>query len=50
MPQKRSQLASARRNKVIVRFTRPFEQGSVNGYVIDIGVTWELSLQHVSFF
>jgi hypothetical protein len=37
MPQKRSQLASARRYKLMVRFTRPFEQGSVNGYVIDIG-------------
>jgi hypothetical protein len=37
MRQKRSQLAVARRDKVIVRFTRPFEQGSVNGYVIDIG-------------
>jgi hypothetical protein len=37
MPEKRSQLASARRDKVIVRFTRPFEQGSVKGYVIDIG-------------
>ncbi len=37
MPQKRSQLASARRDKLMVRFTRPFEQGSVNGYVIDIG-------------
>jgi len=37
MPQKRSQLASARRDKLMVRFTRPFEEGSVNGYVIDIG-------------
>ena len=37
MLQKRSQLASARRDKLMVRFTRPFEQGSVNGYVIDIG-------------
>jgi hypothetical protein len=37
MPHKRSQLALARRGKVLVRFTRPFEQGSVNGYVIDIG-------------
>jgi hypothetical protein len=37
MPQKRSQLAAARRYKALVKFTRPFEQGSVNGYVIDIG-------------
>jgi hypothetical protein len=37
MPQKRSQLAIARRDRVLVKFTRPFEQGSVNGYVIDIG-------------
>src|ERR1017187_163903 len=37
MPQRRSQLASARRDKVIVRFTRPLERGSVHGYVIDIG-------------
>ena len=37
MPDKRLQLASARREKVLVRFTRPFEQGWVHGYVIDIG-------------
>jgi hypothetical protein len=37
MPQKRSQLTLALRDKVLVKFTRPFEQGSVNGYVIDIG-------------
>src|SRR5579864_7666959 len=37
MPQKRSQLAVACRKKIPVKFTRPFEQGSVNGYVIDIG-------------
>jgi hypothetical protein len=37
MPQKRSQLASALRDKVMVRFTRPFERGSVNGYVVEIG-------------
>jgi hypothetical protein len=33
----RSQLLLARRNKVLVTFTRPFERGSVNGYVIEIG-------------
>ena len=37
MLQKRSQLASARRKKVMVRFKRPFEQGAVHGYVIDVG-------------
>ncbi len=37
MPRKRSQLAAARRDKVLVRFTRPFEEGWVHGYVIDIG-------------
>jgi hypothetical protein len=31
------QLALAHRNKLLVRFARPFEQGSVNGYVLDIG-------------
>jgi hypothetical protein len=37
MPQKRSQLALAVRDKALVKFTRPFEDGSVNGYVMDIG-------------
>jgi hypothetical protein len=32
-----SQLALARREKLLVNFTRPFEQGSVLGYVLDIG-------------
>lgn len=33
----KSQLVLARRDKLLVKFTRPFEQGSVNGYVLDIG-------------
>ncbi len=37
MPKKQRQLALALRDKILVKFTRPFEQGSVNGYVIDIG-------------
>lgn len=37
MPKKQSQLTLARRDQVIVRFTRPFEKGLVKGYVIDIG-------------
>ena len=37
MPQKRSQLALALHDEILVKFTRPFERGSVNGYVIDIG-------------
>ena len=32
-----SRLALALRKRLLVRFTRPFEQGSVNGYVLDIG-------------
>ena len=30
-------LALARRDKLLVQFRRPFEEGSVHGYVIDIG-------------
>jgi hypothetical protein len=37
MPDKRLQLALARRDEVFVSFTRPFEQGSVIGYVLDVG-------------
>jgi hypothetical protein len=38
MPTKRrSQLALARRDKLLVKFTRPFERGSFKGYVLDIG-------------
>lgn len=34
---KRSQLTEALRNRLLVRFTRPFEPGTVNGYVLEIG-------------
>ena len=38
MPSKCSaQLALAIRNKLLVGFTRPLEQGTVNGYVLDAG-------------
>jgi hypothetical protein len=38
MSKRRSvQLAKARREKVLVKFTRPFEEGSVLGYVMSIG-------------
>jgi hypothetical protein len=37
MSQARSKLSAARHGKVLVRFTRPFERGSVHGYVVDIG-------------
>jgi hypothetical protein len=33
----RSQLMRARRDGLFVKFTRPFESGSVEGYVLDIG-------------
>ena len=32
-----SQLALARDQRLLVKFTRPFEEGSVNGYVLEIG-------------
>ena len=34
---KQTQLATALRNKLLVRFAREFEPGTVNGYVLDIG-------------
>jgi hypothetical protein len=34
---KKSQLARARREGLLVRFSRAFEPGTVNGYVLDIG-------------
>lgn len=38
MAKKRSsKLQAARRDKLLVKFTRPFEDGSVNGYVLDVG-------------
>ncbi len=37
MPDKKSQLVAASRKKVLVKFTRPFEEGSVTGYVMDVG-------------
>ena len=33
----RSQLTRARRDGLLVKFTRPFESGSFEGYVLDIG-------------
>ena len=35
--QKKSQLALARRKKLLVRFASVLERGTVNGYVLDIG-------------
>ena len=41
MPNARStKLAAALRDKTLLRFTRPFEAGTVNGYVMDIGPRW----------
>lgn len=37
-----TKLAAALRDKTLVKFTRPFEEGSVNGYVLDIGPRWFL--------
>src|SRR5260370_24602135 len=37
MRTRESQIALARSDKLLVKVTRPFEQGSVNGYVLDIG-------------
>ena len=37
MAKARSKLARAHREKLLVAFTRPFEQGSILGYVVDIG-------------
>src|SRR5215813_5164123 len=37
-----TRLAGALRSKHLVRFTRPFEDGSVNGYVLAIGPRWFL--------
>lgn len=37
MPSRSSQFATALRNKLLVKFTRPFETGSVTGYVLDVG-------------
>jgi hypothetical protein len=37
-----TKLAAALRDKTFVKFTRPFEQGCVNGYVLDIGPGWFL--------
>ena len=37
-----TKLANALRDKTLVRFTRPFESGSVNGYVAEIGPQWLL--------
>jgi hypothetical protein len=35
--QKKSQLALARRKKLLVRFASVLDRGTVNGYVLDIG-------------
>jgi hypothetical protein len=37
-----TKLAAALRDKTLVKFTRPFEDGSVNGYVLEIGPRWFL--------
>jgi hypothetical protein len=37
-----TKLAAALRDKTLVKFTRPFEEGSVNGYVLNIGPRWFL--------
>lgn len=39
---KATKLAAALRDKTLVKFTRPFEEGSVSGYVLDIGPRWFL--------
>ncbi|HZN66653.1 MAG TPA: hypothetical protein VFB66_15290 [Tepidisphaeraceae bacterium] len=39
-----SRVEVALREKQIVRFTRPFEEGSVSGYVLDVGPRWFLLL------
>ena len=41
-----TKLATALREKTLVRFTRPIEDGWVEGYVLDIGPEWFL-LAHV---
>src|SRR5262245_51377382 len=37
-----TKLAAALGDKTLVKFTRPFEHGSVNGYVLDVGPRWFL--------
>ena len=37
-----TKLAAALRDKTLVKFTRPFEEGSVNGYIVDLGPRWIL--------
>jgi len=37
-----ARLATALRDKTLVKFTRPFEDGAVSGYVLDIGPCWFL--------
>jgi hypothetical protein len=37
MPGKNSFLLRAVEDKLLIRFSRPFERGSVNGYVLDVG-------------
>jgi hypothetical protein len=37
MPKKRSFLLRAVEKKLLIRFSRPLERGSVNGYVLDVG-------------
>lgn len=38
----RNQLAKALRDRLLIRFARPFEPGTVNGYVLGIGPTFFL--------
>jgi len=43
MANARSQrLAAALRDKKLVKFTRPFEEATVSGYVLDVGPRWLL--------
>ena len=37
-----TKFAAALRDKTLVKFTRPIEEGSVSGYVLDIGPRWFL--------
>jgi hypothetical protein len=44
MTRSSSKLDLARRTRLLVKFFRPFEQGSFNGYVLDIGARFFLLL------
>jgi hypothetical protein len=40
--QRSAQLQAALRRRQLVRFTRPFEKGSVNGHIVTVGPHWFL--------